>query len=234
MDKKESRARILTLWLIIVSVLVSIFTNLATNVLPTSVQLYSWIAWPLLGLLVIVYLILTWLQISPNPDNKTRIISSEAKLLAENAIKKSKKDIDSYDLGHGLKIEITNLPHLSRLSAILFSLKYFLRRLIPTSLLLFILWIFSSTSSRKIRDLVTLPSLLILEERKIELVVKKAGKQTRDLINVAKKYDQAIEYVEYQRKIGKLSQKEAESTLEALKQDFEIALDQVIGKHIDS
>ncbi|MBM4430230.1 MAG: NACHT domain-containing protein [Chloroflexi bacterium] len=60
-----------TQWLILLSALltvaIGVATNIATGEMPTWAQPYLWLAWPLLGLLTIMFLFVTWRQASAEP-----------------------------------------------------------------------------------------------------------------------------------------------------------------------
>ena len=64
-----NNARELSMWLFLLSVVISIITNIATSALPEFIKPYTWLSWLILGVLTTIYVYLNW---SDN-DDKLRL-----------------------------------------------------------------------------------------------------------------------------------------------------------------
>lgn len=82
-DQQQS-VRVLTIFLILLNVMIAVVTNIATGILPEQIKPYLWLSWPILGVLVLIYIYLNWLS---TKSQSFQGPSSRAKMLAQKALR---------------------------------------------------------------------------------------------------------------------------------------------------
>jgi hypothetical protein len=116
----KTTPKFISLLLIIISLAIGIFTNIATDVIPDSLKSLSRYSWLALGILIIVYLFLNWLSM---PDEQIR--NKNISQLARREINKATLQISLTSLKKALldiwisKLQIRDIISiLSRIASV--------------------------------------------------------------------------------------------------------------------
>ncbi len=198
-EPPSKSARLITLWLSLLAFLIGIITNIATSVLPTLIQQYLWLSWLILGLLIILYLVISWTTTDTNSG-----FSYKSKSLGQKAINSAQRETLRNRIGEKKLLDL-RIKDITRI------VTHRIPEISLSSLKSIILAV----------NYIDIEIQIALHRTKVEEGIQK-------IEMIAKVYSDAIKFVEAEEKAGRLSHQDSVQAIETLQTDFYTAMDKSI------
>jgi len=189
-------ARLFTLWLSLLAFLIGVITNIATSVLPALIQPYLWLSWLILGLLIILYLGISW----KTTDTNSRF-SYKSKSLGQKAINSARWELLRNKIGER-KLLGLRIKDITRITA----------------------QAISDISLSSVKSIILAVNYVDIEIQ-IALARIKAEEDIQKIVMIADVYNDAINFVEAEKNAGRLTNQDTAQAIERLKADFHTAMD---------
>jgi len=203
-EPPSKSARLITLWLSLLAFLIGIITNIATSVLPALIQPYLWLSWLILGLLIILYLGISWTTTDTNSG-----FSYKSKSLGQKAINSAQWETLRNRIGEKklLGLRVKDIKNITRIAT---------NRI-------------SEISLSSLKSIILAVNYIDIEIQ-IALHRTKVAERIQKIEMITNIYSDAIKFVEAEEKAGRLSHQDSVQAIETLQTDFYTAMDKSISE----